>query len=141
MYKYYHAGMMKRPDNHAETSATLDFIGTDRVFQYNGGMFAFRRCPSVERFFASWNEEWQRWAARDQGALLRALYGNPLRLFVLFNQWNCTDRYPVPVGDIAVWHHNTKARRWARSIRGRTDGTDAWRAVDEWKARAVKPKL
>lgn len=141
MDKYHHVGMMRRPDNGAETDTTIEFIGTDKVFQYNGGMFAFRRCDATEKFFAAWNEEWQRWAARDQGALLRALYSHPLKLFLLFNQWNATDRYPAPGGKVAIWHHNTKARRWARSIKGRTDGTDAWRAVDEWNAKAVKPRL
>jgi len=133
MNKYHYAGMMKRPDNGAEFNATMDQLGTEHVMQYNGGVFGFRRCDNTRRFFELWNEEYQRWCGRDQGALLRALHRNPLRLCVLTNHWNASMRYPMPPGDVALLHHNMEARRWSRSIRGRIDSPDAWRAVKEWE--------
>jgi len=133
MNKYHYAGMMKRPDNHAEFSTTIGEIGTEHVMQYNGGVFGFRRCDSTRRFFELWNEEYQRWCGRDQGALLRALHRNPLRLCVLTNHWNASVRYPLPPGDVALLHHNMEARRWSRSVRGRIDSPDAWQAVKEWE--------
>jgi len=133
MSKYQVARFMAREDNKPETKATIDLIGTDEVLQYNGGVFGFRRCERTERFFALWNKEWQRWAARDQGALLRALYTLPLRVFVLGNQWNASDRYPAPAGRVAVWHHNIAARRWVGKIEGRLDGDIAWDRVKRWE--------
>ena len=134
MAKYHVARMMKRPDNHVEYEETMNLLGTGEVMQYNGGVFGFRRCENVERFFLLWNQEWQKYGARDQGALLRALYQNPLRLFVLGNQWNASDRYPWPVGELAVIHHNMQARRWGGLIFGRTDDDAAWDKVEKWEA-------
>lgn len=132
MVKYHVARMMIRPDNHDEYKETMAALGTGEVMQYNGGVFAFRRCDRVKRYFERWNKEWQKYAARDQGALLRALYANPLRLFVLPNQWNASDRYPLPPGDVAVIHHNMSARRWRGLIWGRTDSREAWDKVREF---------
>ena len=126
---------MKRPDNAAETEETLALLGCGEVMQYNGGVFGFRRCANTQRFFKLWHTEWQKYGARDQGALLRALYQNPLRLFVLGNQWNASDRYPMPVGQVAILHHNIKARRWAGLIDGRLDSEEAWKAVEMWERR------
>ena len=135
MNKYHYAGMMKRPDNGVEFSATIEEIGTEHVMQYNGGVFGFRRCDNTRRFFELWNEEYQRWCGRDQGALLRALHRNPLRLQVLTNHWNASVRYPMPPGDVALLHYNMEARRWSRAIKGRIDSRDAWQAVREWEGR------
>ena len=92
-------------------------------------MMAFQRCAATKRFFKAWQTEWQRFGKRDQGALLRALYKNPLRLYLLTNHWNASDRYPDIDGEVAIWHHNTKARRWGGLIRGRIDSPEAWAAV------------
>lgn len=135
MDKYHVARMMRRPDNEAEYNATLDQLGTGDVMQYNGGVFGFRRGANTQRFFELWNREWQKYGARDQGALLRALYHNPLRMFVLGNQWNASDRYPLPAGEIAVLHHNLQARRWEGLIQGRIDSPGAWQAVRAWEAK------
>lgn len=135
MDKYHVARMMKRPDNQEEYEYTMDTIGTGEVMQYNGGVFAFRRCENVERFFNLWNAEWRRYGARDQGALLRALHRNPVRLFVLGNEWNASDRYPPPRGKVAVWHHNITARRWSGLIDGRIDSDEAWEAVRTWERK------
>jgi len=133
MDKYVVARFMAREDNKPETHATLDLLGTDEVLQYNGGLFGFRRCARTKQLFALWNKEWQRWAGRDQGALLRALHTSPLRVFVLGNQWNASDRYPAPVGKVAVWHHNITARRWVGKIGGRLDSEMAWDRVRQWE--------
>lgn len=133
MDKYSEVGMAIRPDNKDECDVTWDLMGSRQLLQYNGGMMAFRRCERTSEFFKMWQEEWDRWGKRDQAALLRALYRQPLRLFLLMNQWNATDRYDPPGGEVAIWHHNTKARRWGGIIKGRTDSTEAWLAVENWK--------
>lgn len=133
MHERYWLRMMQRGDNKIEYDFTVKQVGTDRVHQYNGGMFAFRRCERTKRFFNLWNEEYRKWLGRDQGALIRALYRHPLRLFMLNNQWNASIRYELPPGPVAVLHHNMEARRWGRSILGRIDSKDAWQAVREWE--------
>jgi len=142
MAKYSLARFMARGDNKPETIATLGLIGTDEVLQYNGGVFGFRRSPRVQRFFRLWQDEWQKWAARDQGALLRAIYTHPMKLFVLMNQWNASDRYPAPDGEVAVWHHNIEARRWAGKIGDRLDSEKAWSVVKQWQKlnKTASPK-
>lgn len=133
MDKYAVAENMIRPDNEAEFQETIYTLGHTDLMQYNGGVFGFRRCENVRRFFALWHDEWQKYGGRDQGALLRALYQNPLRLFVLGNQWNASDRYPEPPGGVAIWHHSQQARRWDGLIFGRTDDADAWQRVRRWE--------
>jgi len=133
MNKYCTLDMMRRPDNIDECEETWKMVGTLAAFQYNGGVFGFRRCERVKRFFELWNEEWQKYAKRDQGALIRALYRQPLRVFLLHNQWNATDRYELPRGKIAVLHRNTEARRWSGLIDARTDSKTAWEAVEQWE--------
>ena len=137
MDKYAIAANMIRPDNEIEFKETIDILSHGDLMQYNGGVFGFRRCENVRKFFDLWNQEWQKYGARDQGALLRALYQNPLRLFVLGNQWNASDRYPEPSGNVAIWHHNMKARRWDGLIFGRTDDKEAWQRVRKWEEQNV----
>jgi len=133
MHDRHYLQTMQRGDNKVEYEFIVGQVGTDRVLQYNGGMFAFRRCDRTKRFFEIVNEEYEKWAARDQGALVRALYRHPLRMFVLCNQWNASTRYELPPGPLAVLHHNMQARRWGRSVVGRIDSKDAWQAVREWE--------
>lgn len=140
MVRYHVARMMRRPDNEAEYNETMAMLGNGEMLQYNGGVFAFRRCEQTMRFFELWNAEWQKYGARDQGALLRALYTQPVRLWLLGNEWNASDRYPPPAGEIAVLHHTMTARRWGGLIYGRTDSADAWKAVDAWEAERRKGK-
>ena len=133
MAKYHTAARMQRPDNKDECDATWKLMGTREALQYNGGMMAFRRCDRTREFFGLWQREYQRWCKRDQAALLRAVHTYPLRLFVLCNQWNATTRYEPPVGELAILHHNTQARRWGGIVRGRTDSGEAWEAVRRWE--------
>jgi lipopolysaccharide biosynthesis glycosyltransferase len=138
MNKYSTIGMMHRPDNIDECNITWDAVGTKEAMQYNGGMMAFARNENTKRFFELWQSEWDRFGKRDQGALIRALYMNPLRMFVLMNQWNASDRYPMPPGKVAVLHHNVTARRWTGRIAGRIDSDEAWSAVNKWERQRPK---
>lgn len=131
--KYGTVREMKRPDNLDECEETWTAMGGMELLQYNGGMMAYRRNRNTQRFFKKWQSEWERWGKRDQGALLRALYSRPLRMFVLMNQWNATTRYELPPGEIAIKHHNMEARRWNGIIRGRIDSEEAWRAVEKFR--------
>lgn len=136
MNKYSTADMMERPDNKEECEYTWKLMGTrEHAFQYNGGMMAFRRNERTEEFFRLWREEWDRWAARDQGALLRALYQHPLKQLTLWNNWNASDRYDDPPGEVTIWHHNMSARRHSGIIHGRIDSEEAWEKVEEWKRK------
>ena len=136
MDKYATTDKLIRPDNKDECNVTWDILGTrEGAMQYNGGMMAFRRNDRTAKFFKLWQEEWQRWGKRDQGALLRALYRQPLRMYILMNQWNASDRYPLPPGEIAVMHHNVQARRWGGLVEGRLDSTVAWQKVSDWERR------
>ena len=134
MAKYSVARFMLRADNKPEATVTWNLMGTDETMQYNGGLFGFSRSEVTEEFFRLWNYEWQVYAGRDQGALLRALYTQPVKLFLLGNQWNASDRYPAPVvGKVALWHHNIEARRWAGKVGDRLDSKKAWGMVDAWQ--------
>jgi hypothetical protein len=139
MGKYATVGMMKRPDNLDECKIVWDMMGSKELFQYNGGMMGFRRNGRTRRLFAEWQHEYERFLKRDQGALLRAIYTYPVRMLVLHNQWNATDRYDFPPGKIAVLHHNTQARRWSGIIDARTDAKPAWDAVARWEAKHGHP--
>ncbi len=127
--QYHLAREMRRPDNQAEIDETFTALGTDEILQLNGGVFAFRRCERVRRFFGRWFKEWQRWGARDQAALDRALYDEPVRLLVLGRDFNCIDRYDQPGRNTAIVHHPMTARRWRGRINGRLDSSEAWAAL------------
>jgi len=133
--KYGTVGEMKRPDNLDECVETWDKMGGQQLLQYNGGMMAYRRNANTRRFFQKWQEEWQKYGKRDQGALLRALYDKPLRVFVLMNQFNATTRYEMPKGEIAIRHHNMEARRHNGIIHGRLDSPEAWAAVEKFNPK------
>ena len=70
-----------------EREATIGELGYQPL-QLQGGVFFFRKCEAVGRFFAAWREEWSRWKGQDQGALLRALHRSPVRMWVLGRDWN-----------------------------------------------------
>lgn len=130
----HYLAKMRRGDNNDECDYTETITGTDQVMQYNGGVFAFRRNDATKKFFELWNSEYQHWLGRDQGALIRALYQNRLRTFVLMNQFNASDRYPFPPEPIAIVHHNMQARRWDKGPDvHRLTSRDAFAAVKRWE--------
>lgn len=126
---YVLARDMKRPDNADECAETFALMGSDELLQLNGGVFAFRRNERTARFFRAWNAEWTRYGKRDQAALDRVLYTQPLRLYVLGNEWNTITRYLPAERTAGVLHYPLTARRWRGMIRGRLDGGEAWAAV------------
>ncbi len=122
---------MARPDNTEETNVTFKELGGRDWLQLNGGVMAFRRCSRVERFFQLWLEEWNRYGGRDQAALHRALWRQPLRTYVLGNEWNTVTHYDDIAITAGILHRPQTARRWKGKIKGRLDGEEAWTAVTE----------
>lgn len=133
--KYALAREMKRSDNRQECEETFAQLGSDEILQLNGGVFAFRRNERTAHLMRSWHEEWQRYGARDQAALDRALYANPVRIYTLGNEWNTIIRYVEAERAAAIIHHPMSARRWRGRIPGRLDSQVAWEAVAQYEGR------
>lgn len=125
----------RRRNNLAELEETAGQIHTMHTLQYNGGVWAFKRCERVGRFFARWLAEWEKHAQRDQGALIRAMYTEPLRVYLLGNEWNTFPKYTRGIETAGLMHYPGRARRWSGRIPGRIDSQTAWRAVERWEAR------
>ena len=123
----------RRANNLAELNETLNEIHTGHTLQYNGGVWAFRRNERVARFFTRWLAEWERHAQRDQGALIRAMYAEPLRVYVLGNEWNTFPKYTKGIKTAGLMHYPGDARRWSGMIPGRIDSQVAWAAVKRWE--------
>lgn len=70
-----------------ERLQTIMDIGNPAPLQLQGGVMIFNRLR-CQRFFEVWREEWQRWKDQDQAALLRALYREPLRIWLVGRPWN-----------------------------------------------------
>jgi hypothetical protein len=118
-----------RKNNGAEFRQVEAAVGTLNAVQFNGGVFAFRRCAAVERFMRRWQAEWEIHAQRDQGALIRALYAEPIRIFVVEHTWNCFPKYTPNVPQPAILHYPMDARRWHGKLPGRIDSREAWAIV------------
>ena len=127
--KYVSTAEMTRPDNGAEVTETFKVMGAEELLQINGGVMGFRRNEHTAHFFREWHREWQRYGARDQAALDRALYTRPLRVYVLGNEWNTVTRYCSADITAGILHYPMTARRWRGRIDGRLDGSEAWAAV------------
>jgi len=130
--KYHIATNMIRPDNQPEMETTEAEIGTLELLQLQGGVFSFRRNERTATLFHAWHDEWQRWGKRDQGALLRAMYKHPVKLYLLGIEWNTSNRYPAPNGTAGIMHYQMEARRHSGLVWGRNDSDEAWRAVEHW---------
>lgn len=105
-------------------------LGSLHVLMLNGGAWAFSRNDAVHSFFVRWQLEWEKYGQRDQGALLRALYAEPLRMVVLGNEWNYFPQYSSRITTAAaLLHYPGAARRWKGQIPDRLDSDIAWRAV------------
>lgn len=120
---------MYRPDNQDEMDNLLEQLGTGDLLQYNGGVFAFRRCANAEKILNAWNKEWFKFGKRDQAALDRVLYANPVKIYTLGIEWNTVTRYYKPDRSAGILHFPMTARRWAGRINGRLDGSEAWGSV------------
>jgi hypothetical protein len=125
----------QRRNNLDEFEHVRQVMGTLWALQYNGGVWAFRRCEAARRLLERWLAEWEIYGQRDQGALVRALHAAPLRMLVLCNEWNhCGPRYTPQCAEGAIRHRPGQARRWAGKIPGRIDSREAWRIVRRWEA-------
>lgn len=138
--QYHLAREMRRPDNQDEIDETIGLLGSDEILQLNGGVFGFRRCDASKHLITRWHQEWLRWGKRDQAALDRALYDDPVRVYVLCKDWNLITRYDTPRETTAVCHYPLTARRWRGVIKGRLDGNEAWAAVHPEPKREPPPR-
>jgi len=89
--------------NHIGTddrATTLDALCNPMPLQLQAGVMWFDRVRCA-RLFAAWREEWKRYHSQDQGALLRALDREPVRIHILGREWN---------GGSIIEHHFGKAR-------------------------------
>lgn len=127
--KYHTTRRMGRPDNSEEVEVTFNQLGSRDLLQWNGGVFAFRRNGRTAAFFQRWVAEWQRWGSRDQAALLRAMWRNPLRVYTLGNEWNLVTHYDDPARSAGILHYPQRARRYQGVIYGRLDSPEAWSKV------------
>lgn len=125
----------RRKNNLQELEETAKRIHTLHTLQYNGGVWAFARNERVRRFFARWLKGWDKYAGRDQGALIRAMYTEPLRVYLLGSEWNTFPKYTKGITTAGLMHYPGDARRWDGIIPGRIDGPTAWAAVDRFMAR------
>lgn len=123
----------RRANNMTELMEIEREIFTLHTLQINGGVWSFTRNERVEAFFERWLKEWERHAQRDQGALVRALYADPLKVFYLGNEWNYFDKYSKGIKPAAIKHYPGRARRWDGLIPGRIDSNVAWHRVKMWE--------
>jgi hypothetical protein len=135
--RFHVAREMRRSDNGDECDQTFQLLGTDEVMQLNGGVFAFARNERTAAFFHCWESEWRRWGKRDQGALLRALWQHPVKMYVLGQEWNNIVRYP---GTTPAWLNHTPmvARRWRGVIDHPLTSPEAWAAVQAFERNGGK---
>ncbi len=130
----------ERRNNKAELAKIEKAVRTLHTLQWNGGVWAFGRNERVERFFKRWQKEWEVHAQRDQGALVRAMYAEPLRIWLLGNEWNTFDKYSRGVVTAGLRHYPGDARRWRGIITGRIDSPEAWQAVEAYKRQVRQHK-
>lgn len=67
-----------------------------------GGVMFLAMSERVHKFFEQWRVHWSAYRNQDQGALLRALYDVPLKVWLLGRVWN---------GGAAIEHRFGAARR------------------------------
>ncbi len=125
----------ERRNNPSEMAETAKSLTTLHMLQINGGVWAFRRNERVAAFFRRWQAEWEKHAQRDQGALVRAMYTDPLKVWWLGNEWNCFPKYTRGITSAGIMHYPGEARRWRGMIPGRIDSPEAWEMVELEKHR------
>lgn len=119
----------QRKNNLLELRQLETQVGTLYALQFNGGVWSFGRCDATKSFMERWRKEWEIHAQRDQGALIRALYAAPLKIYVLENEWNCFTKYTPNTVCAGVMHYPGDARRWEGKLPGRIDAASAWARV------------
>jgi len=104
-------------------------LGSNQWLQWAGGVWAFRRCAATEAFFKAFVTEWERYAWRDQQAMMRAFWKAPLRIHTLGTEWNLFVHVDDPKKSAGIMHFATAARAWgSKNHSGRRE----WR---KWKAK------
>lgn len=131
--KYFSIGQHLRPDNREETDYTTNLVGHDEMLLFNGGVWSLRRNERTAAFMKVWHDEWQRWGARDQMSLLRAMYNSPMKICYLTQAFNTIVRYTPAHLTAGIIHHPQSARRWTGAIDGRLDSDTAWEAVKRYE--------
>lgn len=125
----------ERKNNAKELQDVQRSVRTLHTLQYNGGVWAFGRNKRIAAFFRRWQAEYERHLQRDQGALIRAMYADPLKVFLLGNEWNTFPKYTKGIRTAGLMHYPGDARRWEGLIPGRIDSPEAWAAVDRYAAK------
>jgi len=123
----------QRKNNLQELHQLEAAVGTLHALQFNGGVWAFRRGEAMQGFMERWRREWEVHAQRDQGALIRALYAKPIKIWVLGNEWNKFPRYTPNVETAGILHYAGDARRWEGKLPGRIDSPQAWERVRQFQ--------
>jgi len=124
----------ERRNNKVELAQIKEEISTLHALQINGGVWAFQHDNArVAAFFQRWRENWEEHAQRDQGALLRALYADPLKVLWLGNEWNTFEKYCRGLTTAGLMHYPGRARRWKGMIPGRIDSPEAWAMVRKFE--------
>jgi len=124
----------ERRNNKVELAQIKEEISTLHALQINGGVWAFQHDNArVAAFFQRWRENWEEHAQRDQGALLRALYADPLKILWLGNEWNTFKKYCRGLTTAGLMHYPGDARRWKGMIPGRIDSPEAWAMVRKFE--------
>jgi hypothetical protein len=119
----------ERRNNKRELAGIQQQVKTLHTLQWNGGVWAFGRNERIRAFFIRWQIEWEVHAQRDQGALVRAMYTDPLKIWLLGNEWNTFKLYSRNITTAGLRHYPGDARRWDGMVPGRIDSPEAWRMV------------
>lgn len=123
----------ERMNNKKELADMARSVRTLHTLQWNGGVWAFARNSRVAAFFRRWQAEWEVHAQRDQGALIRAMYHDPLKVLTLGNEWNTFDKYSRGITTAGLMHYPGDARRWKGMVPGRIDAPEAWAMVKRFE--------
>jgi hypothetical protein len=115
-----------------EAAETLQVVGTWHVLQFNGGAWSFGRNERVAAFFRRWQMEWEKNAGRDQASLLRAMYSDPLKVYLLGNEWNTFPKFQPGQKTAGLLHWPGRARRWTGQL-PRLDSEKAWERVRQFE--------
>ena len=70
---------------------TFNTLGYWSHIMLNTGVVFFAKNDRVKSLFTDWKTEWLRYKDRDQGAFLRALRCNPIKIFILGQAFNSRD--------------------------------------------------
>ena len=121
----------QRKNNLDELAEVEQAVGTLNALQFNGGVWSFARNERLARFFARFQAEYEVHLQRDQGALIRALHAEPLKVWVLGHEWNTFPKYTAHVDTAGILHWPSEARRWDGNLPGRIDSPEAWQIVEQ----------